>query len=760
MNIELFFGTLTAFCISNPVRKKEEFLAELPSGEVIHGKIVLDDSGDEIKNVIDSNGTSYTPKIWISERIGRLSSLARSIQVVCEDHNPFISPIGKYELNWSIDDIPSTGSTTTHDIIKTVCNKNNPWESHVVYLTSNAGEGKTTHLSKIAYELAKEYTPGKGRLIVPFSLSGKPFLCFEDLIIATLANKYKFSGYFYPSFLALVKMGLLIPAFDGFEEMFIVSPNGEAISSMGQLINDLQGKGLVLVAARSAYFENNSLSSQGRLYNTINSHPVVFSKISIDRWGENQFIKYGIERANTAGEATALYQEIAGKVGPGHSILTRAVLVKKLYEAYEEDSNIDDITNDSPEEFNKFFSKFVYTIIERETGKWLMRNNSANESVPVLTLKQHCKLLGMIAKEMWIMKSEELRSDVIDTITAIFIESEMLSPDAAWQVKQRIKDHAVLKATDQSKALIEFDHQDFYQFFLANSAAASLLDGDIDELTDLCRRGRLSKTTLLCISNEICNAEHRNIQELVIRQIYKEQRSSYARENLALLALVLNQDTGETINISQIAFESEPFDSIAMKNAAFDECTLSKVDTRNTLGGITFDNCRIMELVFDKNETQTVELKNQTQIDCIYESSQDSTEYSPAAIRKLIETYFVQDQGDEKAQLRDEPEKQIDDRLQLIEKALRLFFNRIENNEDVFKQKLSLRFSEFWDDILPDLLGSVFEFIQYHGSGTQRRLRIICPLDYIQKSFEIADGNYDDFIKQVNKKQNRRNGFA
>ena len=82
---------------------------------------------------------------------------------------------------------------------------------------------------------------------------------FDDVIIGALVNRLRFPMLYYEAFIELVKMGAVVPALDGFEEMFVEGSAGDAISALGNLVNTLQSSGTVLIAARKAYFEYRSL---------------------------------------------------------------------------------------------------------------------------------------------------------------------------------------------------------------------------------------------------------------------------------------------------------------------------------------------------------------------------------------------------------------------------------------------------------------------------------------------------------------------
>lgn len=745
MDHDKFIEVVSNFSVSEPSIKKDDILLELASGEIINIKIKLSEDSS-VEKVIDENNTEFTPEVWISERLGRLSTLSRSMLSTLRNNIAFVSPEVDYDLHWAISDQPEEGFSSACDILKKIVDTKNPWESHILYITSNAGEGKTTVLEKMALDYAKDYKPGKGKLIVPIALSGKPFIRFDDLIIGTLANRFKFTGFFYDSFISLVKMNMIIPAFDGFEEMFVESPSGAAISAMIEFIKEIKGKGTVLVAARSAYYEYQNLTTQAKLYDAISSYPVAFSKIKIRRWNEKQFVDYGKGCGFITEDSLSLYSSIKGIFGENHPILTRAVLASKLYSSFEETKNINDLLSTASSDYNEFYYKFVYAITAREANKWLTKKTTI--SIPVLTLDQHIKLLSMIAREMWTARSEILNKDVIDMLADLFIETEKLGADEAWQIKNRIRDHAILRMTDSNKNYFEFDHEDFYHFFLGEMLSGLIINKDYSDLFNIMRRNRLPKGALDACVYKLHNRIPENILSDISEKAQQEQRSSYARENASYLMLLLNNLLNKHVEISGISFEAEPLNSINISDVCFNECIFTALKISKIKEKVMFNNCNIIKLEIDSSDKNNVQIIGSTAINSLYNILEDVVEYSPSMIRSILQSKYGFSFIRKENSLFEEIEvAQSDELIQLFEKIIRMFFNRIEINSDILKLKLgTAKYKIFWENIYPKIKDIVLDEVPYRGGGTQKRIRIICRMEIIQKALETAEGDFEKLI--------------
>jgi hypothetical protein len=243
-----------------------------PSAEVFSGSdILLSINGEDISASIkdeygdifvdDGTGIGFIPApLWIIKRLAKLPLLAqRLIDKTSQDNSYFVTPEAEVDvLQWNIVD-----GNKTSDALKAMqetLDRKSQLETRVLYLTSDAGEGKTSLINKLAYEQAQKFLKGEAKwLLVPIPLGGRHFLRFDDITIGALQNRYRFSSLYYDSFLALVRMGVIIPAFDGFEEMFVENSSGEALSAMGILVKALNSTGAVVIAARKAYFEFENL---------------------------------------------------------------------------------------------------------------------------------------------------------------------------------------------------------------------------------------------------------------------------------------------------------------------------------------------------------------------------------------------------------------------------------------------------------------------------------------------------------------------
>ena len=268
-------------------------------------------------------------------------------------------------------------------------------------------------------------------------------------------------------------MGVIIPAFDGFEEMFVESSSGEAFSAMGILVSALDSRGALVVAARKAHFEFESLKTQEKLFETISSYSVGFGELKLKPWGRTQFMKYCAKRNLPNSEE--IYRGVSERLGESHSLLARPVLVRRLVDIATEDPSLDALLSRIHEAGPNFFSVFIRGIIEREAReKWIDRSRERDVGAPLLSVDEHCDLLAALAISMWESRVEFLKLDNLEFVADYYSETREKNAFQAQQIRARIRGHALLIPSHNASNAVEFDHDEFRLFFLGAGLAEQI----------------------------------------------------------------------------------------------------------------------------------------------------------------------------------------------------------------------------------------------------------------------------------------------
>ncbi len=95
-------------------------------------------------------------------------------------------------------------------------------------------------------------------------------------------------------------------------------------------------------------------------------------------------------------------------------------------------------------------------------------------------MEEHYELLSEIALEMWTTGTDRLPQDIMTYVAEIFAESRKKNRVITQQIVERIKQHALIVASDGGR--YGFDHEDFYHFFLGEAIGQVIGAKDIGRL--------------------------------------------------------------------------------------------------------------------------------------------------------------------------------------------------------------------------------------------------------------------------------------
>jgi hypothetical protein len=717
--------------------------------EIHNETIVITTRTKDMTLLICEDEIEQTAEKWIVSRLAKLNQLADRIIDYIEIEKSFITPRGLFldQIEKNPDE-KERDVEDTSDAISNYFSEPSTLSSNVLYLTSDAGDGKSTLINHLALKQAKEFKQKKtGWLLLPIELGGRPFLRFDDIVIASLVNRFRFSHLYYNSFLELVKLGVIVPAFDGFEEMFVEASTGEALSALGNLMNELNSTGNILIAARKAYFDYKSFTNQARLFDTIKTNYITFSKLTIKRWNKKEFINYA-EKRNLL-DAEEIYNVMEGRLGYNHPIITRPVLVKQLLDIFTSDNDYDELLKKIGKNPHDYFSHFVEAIIEREaTLKWIDRSGG-DTYTPLITTSQHHDILALIAQEMWLNDTEDLSSDIFDLISELFSEEHNLQPSIANQVKERIKQHALIVSSIQKKNKFSFDHDEFRQYFLGESIARILIKKQISDIVNLFRKALVPQqaieTTIHYIKTTGPNIY--DILELLNSINSNASDTSYVKMNCgSFVCRLINAHFEKTIILKNYSF---PADSLLLKDISgitFVNCVFETTSLENTsLKNCKFENCVFSQIeIYESTEFEDIDFIN-TSCSVIYLDKNEISIYDPKQIISVLMNHSIR-YPNEKIDI---PSKilDIDENLKICDRIFRKFLRSTYLNEAIFKMRLGEHAQYFFDTILPDLLKhNILEETEYVGSGRQRRFKLNVKMEIIENNFKECNGDYNHFL--------------
>ncbi len=633
----------------------------------------------------------------------------------------------------------------------------------VFFLTSDAGEGKTSLIEKMSVEQAKAFKEKKtASLILPVSLGGRSFSRFDDVVIASLMNRLRFPYLYYDSFIELIKLNAIIPAFDGFEEVLVDVSSNEVTSALGRLVNELSSSGTILVAARKAYFDR-ALDSQSKLLDSIMSDQnVVLHRYDLKRWDQKIFRKYATLRGISS--PNVLYDQIKNRLDgrEAHSVLTRAVIVRRLIDMAKNEKDLNKFLQRLGEPKVSYFFDLIETIIECEANeKWINRSGTYHAPL-LLTLDEHHELLATLASEMWISGVGAFGSDVIQLFVEFFASKKNKNSDEERQIAKYIEDHSILRDDDLQGPTrygrIRFDHEDYQEFYLGQALARGLCSRDRSNVRLILDANSLTQSAIfeaaryLTSQNEII-IDHvwGDLEQLLVG----ERRVSYIRENCGMLMLELAQRTQKPYSIKEINFPPNALQQrnlygLKVHNSFFRSTSLNDSKIHECL----FYDCQFEEIIFD--DTQSQEISCTIFENCTFDAvsiDSDSDEdirrfYTPSKVLALLTSKGLDLRLNTYQDIINQNPIQdvMDSDMKMTLKVIRMFNQSTTINDHGIQQRLGKQSDHFKNKILPELKKTGLIDANSH---LRTIYRLMVPFSMVDRLVDQSGSIFEQFIREA-----------
>jgi hypothetical protein len=719
------------------------------------GTILVQIRDDVIEaEIVNRHGSLYVRELgeemsapqWVIQRIARLPILAERILSFVANEPHFVTPGGTLldQLDESpLDEEKKVGDAA--DCTMQILARRPAGTASVLYLTSDAGEGKTTLISQLARTQAQLYKDKESDwLLVPVSLGGRTFMRFDDVIIGALVNRLRFPFLYYEAFIELVRLGVVVPAFDGFEEMFVEGSAGDAFSALGNLMNTLQSSGTVLIAARKAYFEYKNLHSQARLFDSFGGQSVSFARLELERWNRCQFLQYATKRGIS--NAEVIYNDVADKLSGDHPLLTRAVLVKRLLDVAVETTDRSRLLSNIETNPDDYFRQFIGTIIGREAKeKWI--NKVGTPAHPLISEQDHYELLSMIALEMWTNGTQALRGDVLCCVAEVFADSKKLDKEITGQVIERVTQHALLVEAEGKR--FAFDHQEFFYFFLGEAVGRLLVEANKGGVGHCFRQGVLPALSIEAAAKHV--RREKNDIPSIVRMVNDlcigEPRASFIKDNLGgILIRLMDYNNASRVTVAQGSFPPDSLLCRHLENVVFEDCYFQRTSLASAkLAKVRFTRCEIESLELRQGVSIDQSILDNSTCNSVVPLNSETAVYDPRqVIQALTQAGFVFTQP---PPVPSTSAVASDQEMVIIERMVRAFMRSTGVNENTLTKRLGAQAAEFFSDVLPHLEeAGILTDVKFTGAGTQRRFRLGISLERLNRAIEGCSGNFDRFL--------------
>ena len=737
-----------------------------PSGDILFYKngseqlCTIKTESDTLKVYFNDEVLSYND--FISKKLARLDVFAQKIIEKRKKLEEFID--GPAHLYTNYKNVEGKAL----ELLEKECDGFFQFGSKITFITADAGHGKSILLKQFQYYQAERYAQKKSNyLFWHIDLQGRDLVRLAEAIMYDL-GELRMPGLYYPSIINLVQKKMIILAIDGFDELAAEIGGTNAVSSLSNFINQMNGNGTLICASRRTFFDTGDYLKRTNIVSREKEFDIFFNEIKLKDWKEEQVVRYFDVLGYDSSDA--IYQNILLELQNdiNHPILTRPFLLAKLEKVLDSDASNIPAFFSNKKECDDGIAIIVESFMKREVNKWKDRNATDQETgKPYLTFEQHIQLLSVIAKEMWESKRDYVTKEEIEFYTVMLTEEWGISDDVKRKIVRFASSHAFLIPKDDKMDSRKFDHEEFRHYFLARSLARMI--DDCVRNTNFCKLRQFlfieqipdsvatycfnyvndKNNTLVCILNAFT------------KMVNDEWKPTYLQINVGTLIpfLLHNQNNSPLVIKSKINYSSLVFESKSIQNMTFEDGVFVNISIRNTyLDNVKFINCHFNEIKFE--ESSENRLNNISIIDSevksiiiLSDGQVKEMAYAPSRIKYLLKNIGIQlneVENNEKGNLE----------TSIFKKTLLKFI--FKYNQQMIQYEKNIREDKYigndlsliFDDIIPllekyNIIGKVDTKASRQNKSNAWRL-IVDIEELLKCDREDNQNNYSKFWTEVN----------
>jgi len=174
------------------------------------------------------------------------------------------------------------GSALT--VLDRECCQQSPFSSRVIFVTADAGHGKTYLLRQYQQQTAQRFTEAQcDFLFWHVDLQGRQLLRLSEALMGNLAE-LRMPGLWMPSVVTLLKRRLLVIGIDGFDELAAEQGSTDALGALALLVQQMQGEGTIVAASRRTFFDTENYLRRSKMLKGVVSRDCEFHQIRLEPW--------------------------------------------------------------------------------------------------------------------------------------------------------------------------------------------------------------------------------------------------------------------------------------------------------------------------------------------------------------------------------------------------------------------------------------------------------------------------------------------
>ena len=715
-------------------------------GREIGFRIAEDGEG---RTVVDVDGNRMTYRRFLSHHLAGLPVLAERILAKRQPIPAYVDGCGALKS-------PSEESRVGRslELLGSETSLRPAFLSRVVFITADAGQGKTALLRQFQHEQAQRFMEGESSFVFwHVDLQGRQLLRLSEALMGDLAD-LRVSGLWMPAVVRLLRQGLLVLAIDGFDELAAEQGGSDALGALAVLVQQMGGRGTIVAASRRTFFDTDDYIRRARLFSRSGAGDCEFNQISLSDWGPHEAVEYLAEVQHGGRrfpDADATYAAICDELGsPEHPMLTRPFLLTQVARGLLLfDLSAGDFIR-GMEDPLKGVGAVIEAFVDREvTEKWKQKETGA----PYLTKEQHLRLLADVAEEMFRAQRATIEVDVLETITALLLDEWGIDPVRRQQILQMVQMHVLLTPPVEGDFNSRsFDHEEFRDWFTAYALKDRLLRLNREGASvshDLLSVAHLSDVTAkyVCALIDRSPTVTADVLAGLTSLVQREWRPTYLQMNAGtIIPFLLDgvEPNGRFVVDANLVFsslvhEGKSLTRTTFSGAAFVNASLAAVRWRD----VEVEGCDLGELTIDRAASYDGVVFHDCKLDGlrVVDSSgrnEETREYAPDRMRLVLQGVGI-NVRDEVEEHEDAEERLVDgDVRKFVRRTLNLFRRTTFLPETVVRQRFRQDAQRVLDEILPlmERFG-VIEARQWKGSGRQKAWGLAVS----RETLERADGD-------------------
>jgi hypothetical protein len=443
-------------------------------GKVITSNFRLSKDGGGIRVRTDEGREEKYSSFFASDRMADLKSLARNTTRSLPAVQGYIRP--RVTVNDGI--VRGNAEDELEAIVRAEDRR-----TKLVFVTADAGVGKTTLLTELVRRKATDYALARTEALWLYVNAQGSTLARLDQALAAALDDVR-APFPYHAVATLVRADALVLVIDGFDEL-IGAPGtyDDAYSSLASFLTALDGNGTIIATARSAYYEQEFLSRIGTIPG-LAEEAWSLSRVELLAWNEEERFAY---LANFAAEHLVAEEDRATfpsrvlgvfeQSGAG-DLASKPFFLARVAEFASDGRGL--------ESGASLLDRLVNTYLAREAQGKLVRAHG----VPILSDADLSSVYEELANEMWRQETRELSGATFRELIDLMAQLFELDDISRAMVADRLPNSAFVHPGGPPGS-ISFQHEIFFSYFLAKPILQSIASADAFTIATSLRKGRL-----------------------------------------------------------------------------------------------------------------------------------------------------------------------------------------------------------------------------------------------------------------------------